>query len=233
MTYDSADLPRVRNPVLAISAVAWLLLLIPGSSLSHAHCSAMSPPSVFAAGWALMLVAMMAPVLIPPIRYLRLRSFTHRRTRTIALFVAGYAIIWILLGAVFRILVRHVTLSAWEVLAVALVWQASPIKQRCLNRCHAHPELAAFGAAADLDAGRYGLTHALWCACSCWALMLFPMLLTQGQMLAMAAATLLIFSERLESPAPPRWRWHGPRKLTRILIAQSRIRLQSLSYGRA
>jgi len=117
-------------------------------------------------------------------------------------------------------------LPAAGVVLIALVWQFSPVKQRCLNRCHAHTELAAFGAAADFDALRFGMTHGTWCAGSCWALMLFPMLLLRGHVVAMASVAVLIFSERLEQPRPPSWRWRGLGKATRIVVAQARIRLR-------
>jgi len=201
---------------------------------------AMNPPASLAAGWALMLVAMMSPVLIAPIRHIRLRSFTHRRARSIVLFVAGYAAIWIALGVVLLAIELAVELFAPQsylpaagVVLIALVWQFSPIKQRCLNRCHAHTELAAFGAAADFDALRFGTTHGIWCAGSCWALMLFPMLLPQGHVVAMATVAVLIFSERLEQPRPPCWCWRGLGKVIRIVIAQARIRLHALRLGPA
>jgi predicted metal-binding membrane protein len=103
--------------------------------------------------------------------------------------------------------------------------QLSPAKQRCLNRCHAHTELATFGAAADLGALRFGAAHGLWCAGSCWALMLAPMLLPQEHVAAMALVAVRTWSERLESPQPPRWRWRGLGKMRRIAAAQARIRL--------
>jgi predicted metal-binding membrane protein len=196
---------------------------------------AMNPPAPLAAGWALMLVAMMAPVLIAPVRHIRLRSFAHRRGRSIVLFIAGYAAIWMALGAVLLAMELAVSLFAPQsylpaagVVVIALVWQASPIKQRCLNRCHAHTELAAFGAAADFDALRFGMTHGIWCAGSCWALMLFPMLLPRGHVAAMAAVAVLIFGERIELPMPPCWRWRGLGKALRIVAAQARIRLHAL-----
>jgi len=109
---------------------------------------------------------------------------------------------------------------------IAVIWQSSPIKQRCLNRNHAHTELAAFGWAADLDALRFGWRHGVWCFGSCWALMLLPMLISRGHIAAMAAVTLWLFAERLERPTPPQWRWHGPDKALRIVIAQIQARLQ-------
>ena len=237
MAYDAPELARVRNPVLLTSAVAWIFLLVAPDNIA-VHCPAMisggTPLLPLAASWLLMLVAMMAPVLIPPIRYIRLRSFAHRRARSIALFVGGYAAIWIAVGSVLmpmelaiKWLTPQLYLPAACVSIVALVWQCSPIKQRCLNRCHAHTELAAFGAAADLDAIRFGTRHGLWCAGSCWALMLLPMVLPWGHVPAMAIVSVLIFSERLERPMLPGWRWRGLGRVTRIVIGQARIRLHA------
>ena len=251
MTYDAREFARVRNPVLLISAVTWILLLVEsGSMVMFAHGPAtssgamplsaswqmlmtMNPPASLAAGWVLMLVAMMSPVLIPPVRHLRLRSFTHRRTRSIVLFVVGYAAIWMAAGIMLTALVmgaRLVAPSASVAVAmvtiVALVWQFSPIKQRCLNRCHFHPELAAFGIAADLDALRFGLAHGVWCVGSCWALMLLPLVVSGGHLAVMAGVSLWLAAERLERPMPPRWEWRGPTKAARILVAQAQMRLQ-------
>ena len=204
-------------------------------SASFQMLLAMNEPASLAAGWALMLVAMMSPVLILPVRHIRLCSFTHRRARSIALFVTGYTAIWMALGGVLVAIDLAVSLFTPQsylptagVVLIAFVWQFSPTKQRCLNRCHAHTELAAFGAEADFDALRFGMTHGIWCAGSCWALMLFPMLLPRGHLVAMAAVAGLIFSERLEQPGPPCWRWCGAGKAIRIVVAQARIRFHAL-----
>lgn len=259
MIYDARDFARVRNPVLIVGAVAWILLLVnPSSTGMFAHCPAtgcsgamsssasfqmlvaMSELASLAAGWALMLVAMMSPVLILPLRHIHLRSFTHRRTRSTMLFVTAYAAIWMALGGVLlainlavRLLAPQSYLPTAGGVLIAFVWQLSPIKQRCLNRCHAHTELAAFGAAADLDALRFGTIHGIWCIGSCWALMLFPMLLPRGHVVAMATVTIMIFSERLERSRPPSWRWHGLGKAIRIAVAQTRIHLRALGLGPA
>jgi predicted metal-binding membrane protein len=256
--YDRQETARVRNPVLLMSAATWILLFAAPQSLRvFAHCIvlssggmpklaslrmllAMNPPSSLAVGWALMLVAMMSPALIPPLCHIRLRSFTRRRARSIALFATGYGVIWMAIGGVLlaiELVVKSIAPQSCMPVAglafVALVWQCSPIKQRCLNRCHAHRELAAFGVAADLDVLCFGITHGVWCAGSCWALMLFPMLLPEGHLIAMAAVTVLIFSERLEQPTTPSWRWRGFGKAIRIAIAQVRIRMLGQRLGSA
>jgi hypothetical protein len=64
----------------------------------------------------------------------------------------GYATVWmaaddVLLGMV-RVVASLATqprLLAPGALALAAAWQCSPLKQRCLNRCHERREVAAFG----------------------------------------------------------------------------------------
>ena len=251
MTYDVRGLAWIRLSLLLAAAVGWALLwthdgmvlMLTHESATHAHAMPMSlemvvamhPPASLAGGWALMLIAMMSPVLTLPVHHIRMRSFTHRRRRAIALFVAGYAAVWFVVGGVFLAVVLAIAmlapppyLPAAVVLPVAAAWQCSPLKQRCLNRCHAHPSLGAFGAAADMDVLRFGITHGLWCAGSCSALMLVPMLVPGGHLLAMGVVTALVFAERLERPGPPRWRVRGFGKATRIVIAQTRLRVRAI-----
>lgn len=241
-------------PTLLLSAGMWMMLLVnPGSIITLAHCPVthsgaslvsfqmlleMNPISSLMAGWALMLVAMMSPTLITPLRHILKRSFKRRRARSVTHFVAGYAAIWMAAGGVLSAVTLMLNLLApqsylWAagVGIIAFVWQCSPMKQRCLNRGHNHKELAAFGIAADLDALRFGIMHGVWCVGSCWALMLLPMLLQQGHFAAMAIVTFVMTSERLEQPRPLSWRLRFPGKLLRIVVAQTRMRLQSLPSG--
>src|ERR1700722_1328262 len=251
MMYEAREFARVTKTVLTISVAAWILLLAPGGitpALHHhdGHIASMLPamPShlllavlpgtSLMMGFAVMLVAMMSPALIAPICDIRLRSFRCRRTRAVALFVITYTSSWLVLGyltltitAAIRIFTGRLYLPAAIVFVIALLWQFSPAKQRCLNGCHRHGELAAFGAAADKDALRYGINHAAWCGGSCWALMLLPMLLPAGHVLAMAGVTVLIFSERLEDPGLPCWKWRGCSKAVRIVAGAMIPRLDT------
>lgn len=232
------------------SLVAWSLLALDGSDLTlPAFCSAatlwaaplsasfnlalvFNSPAKLASGWALMVAAMMAPLIIAPLRHVRDRSFARRRARAMLLFVAGYTAVWMTAG----VGLQAVALAArWAAPApllcfglaavAATLWQISPTKQWCLNRCHRRPHLAAFGAAADRDAFNFGLTNGASCAAACWALMLLTLFVGQGHVLGMIAVTLFVFAERLESPAPLAWRWRAPGKALRIATAQVRMRL--------
>src|SRR4051812_30562821 len=228
MIYNAQDWARLRNAVLAVSLIAWIAIVLEpraasccaanGAGGSLKMLMVANPPGALAMDWALMLVAMMAPMLVAPLYHIRISSFARRRLRSMALFVVGYGAIWMAAGVVIVAVELAATwllpqsyLPAMIAGLIALVWQASPFKQRCLNRCHNHRPLAAFGIAADLDALRFGLGNGLWCTASCWSAMLFPMLLPQGQahFIAMAAVALLMFCERLDPPKTPAWQWRG------------------------
>jgi predicted metal-binding membrane protein len=240
MTPAGRERAQVRMPVLSVSAAAWILLVLePGGVAQHAHHSTAMAGNNAAAGlalgWALMLAAMMAPLLIAPIRHVRDRSFARRRARSIALFAAGYFAVWMAAGEVQLALSLAVRQTAPEsslplalAVVIAMAWQFSPAKQRCLNRGHAHPHLPAFGHAADIGALRFGFTHGLWCIGSCWALMLLPLFIARGHLVAMAAVTLWLAGERLERPLPPRWSLQVPRRAARLVVAQARLRLQNI-----
>ncbi len=250
MTPAARERFHIRVPILLISAAAWALLVVErGEESFAAHCSAamtgvtpssvslhtlmaLNAPGSLALGWALMLTAMMAPLLVAPVRHVHDRSFARRRTRAIMLFVAGYAVIWMAAGSILLALaplVRFVPADWLEtalIILSALIWQISPAKQGCLNRGHAHPELAAFGPAVDMDALRFGLTHGVWCVGSCWALMLLPFLVSRGHVATMAIVTLWMVGERLQKPRPARWGVPTPVKAARLVVAQTRMWLQ-------
>src|SRR5260370_6431441 len=89
------------------SLAAWSALALDGSDLTlPAFCSdgalwaaplsasfnlalAFNSPAKLASGWALMVAAMMAPLVIAPLLHVHDRSFARRRVRPILLFVAG------------------------------------------------------------------------------------------------------------------------------------------------
>jgi predicted metal-binding membrane protein len=239
MTAAARERMRVRVPLLAAAAAAWLALALQSGAAAHGptHTARWTPASL-AAHAVLMFAAMMLPLSGAPVRHVRDRSFASRRARAVGLFLAAYALPWIaatavlLLAAAWIVAARDAVVPALAVAGVA-VCQASPLKQRFLNRCHGHPALAAFGVRADLDVLRFGLSHAGWCIGSCLALMLLPMLVARdhfAHFAIMAGVTLWLAGERLEKPMPPRWRWRGPGKVVRI--AAGRARTWRERYGK-
>jgi len=242
MIFDDRDRVRVRNTVLAVASLAWLFLWMrslwsPGLPHQHMHHPAAGAGAVSVApafDWILMFAAMMAPTLIPPIQFVRSNGLARRRARSTWLFVTGYTAVWVLAGVCMMLVVAALgssrlpqSLPVGAFFLVALIWQCSPAKQACLNRCHKHKPLAAFGRAADVDALVFGADKGVWCVASCWAWMLLPMLLATWHLWAMMAVTILIFCERLESPAPARWQWRGLGRAYRIVSAWVRFRVRA------
>lgn len=250
MTTSNQTLRSISILVLGISIAVWILLLAnPGNIMTVQHCPVtgsgslspaslkmlldMNPIGVMLMGWVLMVVAMMLPKLVFPINYIYERSFKSSRFRHALLFVFGYVAVWTAAGLFMitailglSLLMPNSYVPGIMTAAIALVWQFSPIKQRCLNRGHNHLPLAAFGWAANRDALLFGFVHGFWCVGSGWALMLFPMLLPNGHNLAMVLVTFVMLSEHLEHPQQPRWRLRFRWKLMRIISAQTRIRLK-------
>jgi predicted metal-binding membrane protein len=252
----AAQWPEAWHVVLGlICLVAWALLARDSSSsltLLAGLCSASSLraiplslsfelalafniPAHIASGWALMVLAMMPPLIIASLRHVRDRSFARRRERSTLLFVAGCSVVWMTAGFVPQVvsftavsMVPVPMLSFGIAVVVALLWQVSPAKQWFLNRCHRRPHLAAFGAAADRDAFAFGLMQGASCLGSCWALMLAMLVMSQAHILGMLTIALFAFGERFEGPSALAWRWRGPTKALRIVAAQARLRLYGL-----
>jgi predicted metal-binding membrane protein len=240
---------KVRAPILSVTALAWIVFLatgagghefmsgggstgmragsMSGSAMATQMSMAAHPssPWSFVGMWALMLVAMMTPLLITPLRHLGERSLPRRRLRSTLLFVTVYAGIWIFGGIALleaANLLDRFGSAPMIALGAAIVWQFSPAKQRCLNRHHARPPLAAFGHPADLDALRFGASFASWCFGSCWGLMLLPLVTPSAQLEVMTAITIWIWAEGFNQPRRPAWRLTLPTTATRIVRAALR-----------
>jgi predicted metal-binding membrane protein len=253
-------LRRDPHPLALVttSLVAWLLLAVAERGLMPpAFCSTgvlrlaplttsfklallLNGPATLASSWILMLAAMMLPLLGQPLRHVHDRMFANRRIRAMLLFIIGYFMVWLAAGAVLQPLALALRssipasiLNTVLAVGVALLWQISPAKQWCLNRCHRRPQLAAFGAAADRDAIVFGLASGASCTGACWALMLLPLSITHGHLLAMVVITLFVLGERLERPTPPAWRWRFPLKALRILAAQAGLAVRRLGEYRS
>jgi predicted metal-binding membrane protein len=238
-TRAARERQRIRRPLWVIAGFAWIGLAagsVTGlshatmphrtpdaamgmssadmSTMHNAHPGVIDLPAIVAvlAMSALMVVAMMFPLLTMPIAHIRARSFARRRWRSTGLFLVAYTTIWTIACAIPATAlwvagnqgVNHWWLTGVTVVAAA-IWQFSPAKQVWLNRSHSHPALAAFGHAADRSALRFGTRHGIRCVGSCWALMALPFVVGSWHLAAMAIAGAWIAGERLSSPTVPVW----------------------------
>lgn len=232
----------LRTPILLITAAAWPVAVwaqtwpastgMPGTSMSMPGMSMSAggapvadavSPAMFGM-WSAMVVAMMAPLVIAPVRHLAVRSLRRRRLGAVTLFIADFAAVWTAAGSGLRALAAVLQRTGGGVLlavTAAVLWQMTPWKQRCLNQHDARPPVAAHGPRALVDAARFGLTRGLWCVGSCWALMVLPLVVTRYQLVVMAGVSLWIWAEQFDRPAPVRWRPHVP--VTALRIARASI----------
>jgi predicted metal-binding membrane protein len=236
---------RIRTPLLAVAVAAWPLTLVAhpmysgvaqasersmgrasGAALNthamHQMSTMASAGSLlrFLGTWSLMLTAMMAPLLISPLRHVGERSLPRRRIRARLLFITSYAAVWCLGGLALQAVAEALERVGPAIaIATAVLWQLTPDKQRCQNRHHARRPLAAFGRKADVDALLFGANHAVWCFGSCWALMLLPLVFMTPTLAVMAAVALWMWAEQFDTPVAATWRLRYPLRGLRIAVA--------------
>lgn len=166
--------------------------------------------------WAVMMVAMMLPSAAPMI--LTFAAVTRNRRQRdrpyvpVAVFAAGYLVVWCLFSAIAALaqwaLHRAALLSpamtstsavfgAFALIAAG-VFQFTPLKQACLRHCRTPLEFimtrwregwrGAFG---------MGLQHGAFCAGCCWVLMLLLFVGGVMNMLWIAALTIFVAVEKV------------------------------------
>jgi len=167
--------------------------------------------------WAVMMTAMMLPSAAPLILLyasaLR-RTTPERATSRIYALTGGYLFVWALFSAAATALQRALSkalvltpmiepatpLAAAIVLAIAGVYQLTPLKRACLRACRSplgfmmsRPREGLAGAI------RLGIDHGFYCLGCCWALML---ILFAGGVMNLAVIVALTVWVLVEKIAP-------------------------------
>jgi predicted metal-binding membrane protein len=197
----------------ALVVVAWLTLALWEGSPYAAylgHAGGVGPlpveAALFAVGWVLMIVAMMLPSSIPlVVTFAALVRRRPRSGRLVGLLLLGYLLVWGAFGLAAWIadrgihaavdalpwLAEHPQLIIATTLAIAGLWQFSPLRDRCLDECRSPLGFIVNrwrGASARSEALRMGIAHGAFCVGCCWSLMLVIF----GVGLASASAMLVL-----------------------------------------
>lgn len=197
----------------ALAVVAWLSLWLWEGSPYRAflgHQGGVGPlpveAALFSIGWVLMIVAMMLPSSIPLV--VTFAALVRRRPhpgRLVGLLLLGYLLVWGAFGLAAWLadrgvhaavdtlpwLAEHPQLIIATTLAVAGLWQFSPLRDRCLDECRSPLGFVVNrwrGASARTEALRMGIAHGAFCVGCCWSLMLVMF----GVGLASASAMLVL-----------------------------------------
>ncbi|PZR90464.1 MAG: hypothetical protein DLM67_17660 [Candidatus Nephthysia bennettiae] len=195
--------------LLALSAAAWYLLVAQSSAMGMAM--SISIPAYLGI-WVTMLAAMMLPATAPlAVAYGRVAQARGGGRLAALPFSAGYMLLWTAAGlvplAVFiwtRGAVASMTtsplghLALAGVLALAGLYQLSPLKGACLRACRSP---LGFIMHHNFDSGAVGgllagTSHGAFCLGCCWALM--AVLTVTGLMSLpwMAVLAVLILAEK-------------------------------------
>jgi len=171
----------------------------------------------FVAVWTAGMALMMLPSAVP---LLRLDYATARSgMRTVALGL-GYLSTWVAIAAAVAVLHvmigmplmdSHEQVVVVAALIVAAVYQAAPLKRRCLARCRS-PLSRIFHGWRDGISGafRMGTENGLWCVGCCIGLVLALLALGAMSVLWMALFFLAVTAEKTTSFGPA---------LSRLLVA--------------
>ena len=183
--------------LVAMAASAWVALWAWGASpyaryLDHEGGIVALPleAALFAAGWVLMIVAMMLPSSVPLV--MTFAALVRRRQRPgalVALLLLGYLVVWAAFGLGAWVLDRGIHAGVASVpwlagnpqvilgatLLGAGLWQFSPLRDRCLDECRSPLGFVMNrwrGVAPEREALAMGIAHGAFCVGCCWSLML-------------------------------------------------------------
>jgi predicted metal-binding membrane protein len=219
-TLSAYPLPRERNLILGsllvLAAAAWGVLIWQAAVVDEdmSLTMGMSAP-LWIALWIAMMVAIMFPTAAPMIMmFARVQAKRTERGQAFVptwIFASSYLLVWAAVGLIaYGAAVAGDALadeSMWVMdnapriggglLIAAGVYQLSPLKYVCLNKCRS-PISFILNSWRDGYGGtfRMGLEHGVYCLGCCW--LLFAILFPLGMMniAILALITLLIFAEK-------------------------------------
>jgi predicted metal-binding membrane protein len=158
--------------------------------------------------WALMMAAMMLPS-VTPFGTLYARGVHDRRFLRIGLLVAGYLLVWAIVGVPAFGLARIAgdiadnhpslaTAAAVAIFAACGIYQLTPLKDRCLVRCRSPlGQLMHYsgyrGRTREL---RIGMHHGTYCFGCCWALMALLVAFGVMNVVAMVVLAVIVLIEK-------------------------------------
>ena len=211
--------------ILLIAAGAWLALWFLASPSTappdhfHHHPGGHSETSelaglLFVAGWTLMTVAMMLPTSLPVLTaFHTIAGRRADRSLLVTLVITGYLFVWTLFGIVVyfgNVVLQWLARSSpwlmehsWAVspilLLMAGIFQFTPLKYRCLDKCRSPLSFVIGhwqGRHDRWQSFRLGVDHGVFCVGCCWALMLLMFVVGVGSLIWMMILAVVMGVEK-------------------------------------
>jgi predicted metal-binding membrane protein len=203
--------------VLVVAALAWMLTDERMAGMDDGPGTDPGSLGFYVSLWVVMMAAMMLPSAAPMVA---VHAAVERRRRYVArsswggsaAFVVGYLLVWTAFGVVAYAIVGlvgslDVDSLSWSrggryvaagVIAVAAVYQLTPLKDVCRAKCRS-PLAFVVGSWRDgrLGAARMGMEQGSWCVGCCWALMATLFALGLMSIGWMAVIAVLVALEKL------------------------------------
>ncbi len=196
--------------LLVLAGLAWWATVNQMAGMDAGPGTDLGALGWFIGVWVVMMAAMMFPSVAPTValyaRMTRLRSPMRP-----LLFAAAYLVVWAAVGLVsyglfemgktwFGSQLAWTAGGRWvaaAVLAVAAVYELTPLKNVCLGKCRS-PLGFLLGNWRDGETGaaEMGAKHAAWCVGCCWALMAALFALGVMSLVWMAVVAALITAEK-------------------------------------
>ncbi len=221
---NKVRLPADRATVLvgvtlvAVTVAAWVAFLAQAVSPTSIAMDTMSSgadlagATGFIAAWVVMMAAMMLPSAAPLVLLYRAAGADGRVANTVPL-VAGYLVAWAVFGALVyaaqqalgAVVQSNATLgnarpyAVAGILAIAGVYQFTPLKQACLRECRSPLDflMHRWRGAGAFDALRLGVEHGAYCVGCCWGLMAVLVIAGAMSLLWVVLIGLIVFVEKL------------------------------------
>ena len=224
----------VRNPewwVWVLSLLVWLLLVADvfaaahekGNSRNFIYCTpegaaqitihpANELQSILQFGllpWILMVIAMMYPLVIDPVRHVAFSIKRKDRDLGIASFLLGYTITWTIAGIFFLSLLFFLDTAIGDrtpltgnliqlsgfLFAAVLVWLPGRLKK--MAKCKQTMPICIHGWRLYRDSLHFGLQTGFSCLNICWAIMAALMLIHHNVVLMFMVTIVLIYERYL------------------------------------
>jgi predicted metal-binding membrane protein len=179
---------------ISYATPAVLGLVVAGAWVATVTQSSMIDPSApaFLGLWTAMMAAMMLPSASPLLLLYR-RSANGMRTAALA---SGYLFVWAALGVLAYAYMRSgVMVPGWAVLGAAGLYQLTPLKSACLNRCRTPADFLVVR--WGRDPLRLGVEHGAWCAGCCWGLMVVLVVAGSMGLAWVAGLATVVLAEKL------------------------------------